>query len=381
MAYELKPCKTETEERITKQVTANSMRDSLFAGLYSTVLSGSVCILTILRDFSDILGLPSSTRQPRNRIVILAMLVTVTAIAAAAIAVLVFLSDRREYKVHNKGIVLITGASSGIGRHAAEFLADNHDFLVLAGVRKDSDFSSIANMAKKNLRPLMIDVASHESCTKAVEEIRRLTESENLPFVGLVNNAGVGHFNPIEFQALNDARAVFDTNFFGLLDLTKQCLPFLRASQGRVVMLSSISGFVSTPFSGIYAASKFAVEALSDALRRELLHHGVSVSVVQPGYVRTAIIASSRKASETQFEEQKVELLELYPAAVKRGGMEKMLSEQPGPDVTTTPAIVHALTSAVPKTRYPVAGALGMSATFISWFVWTTSDRIKDFLF
>ncbi len=146
-------------------------------------------------------------------------------------------------------------------------------------------------------------------------------------------------------------------------------------------MLSSISGIVSTPFSGMYAASKYAVEALSDALRRELLSHGVSVSVVQPGYVRTQIIASSRKATEDIYEEQKSELLAVYPGAAKRAGMEQMMAAQPGPEGTTTPAIVDALTSAFPKTRYPVAGAMGLSAQSISWLVWALSDRVKDFLF
>jgi short-subunit dehydrogenase len=312
---------------------------------------------------------------------IVGMIVTISTVLVAVVAVLVFLAERRQYKVHSEGIVLITGASTGIGRDAAVYLTEHTGYLVLAGVRKESDFSSIDKLGKKNLKPVLIDVSSHESCTKTVQEIRALSESRGLPFVGLVNNAGVGHFNPVEFQDLDAARSLFDTNFFGLLDLTQQVLPLLRASQGRIVMLSSVSGFVASPFSGIYAASKFAVEALSDSLRRELQHHGVSVSVIQPGYVRTQIISSSRKNSQEQFEEQQADLLALYPTAAKRAGMEKMMSEQPGPEVTTTPAIVHALTAAHPKTRYPVASGMGLSATFISWIVWLVSDRVEDVIF
>jgi short-subunit dehydrogenase len=309
------------------------------------------------------------------------MLGIVSAIAVAAVSALVFFTEMREYKVHTEGIVLITGASSGIGKDAAEYLADHHNFLVLAGVRKQSDFAAVEKLNKKNLLPFLIDVASHESCTTAVDNVKKLSVERNLPFVGLVNNAGIGRFSPLEFQEMDDARALFDTNVFGLLDLTKQTLPLLRASQGRVVMISSISGFVSSPFSGIYAASKFAVEALSDALRRELLSHGVSVSVVQPGYVRTQIIATSRKATEEVYKEQSSQMLALYPGVAKREGMEEMMAQQPGPELTTTPGIVHALTAAHPKTRYPVAGALGLSATAISWMVWSLSDRVKDFLF
>mmetsp|Transcript_119388 Transcript_119388/g.234583 ORF Transcript_119388/g.234583 Transcript_119388/m.234583 type:complete len:310 (-) Transcript_119388:44-973(-) len=306
------------------------------------------------------------------------MLGLLSAAVVAVIAALVFFKEQHEYFVHNSGIVLITGASTGIGRHAAEYLADNHNFLILAGVRKESDFSSIQNMNKSNLLPILIDVSSHESCEVAVEEIRKLSEQRRLPFVGLVNNAGVGMFNPLEFQDMGEIRRLFDTNVFGLLDLTQQTLPLLRASKGRIVMLSSVSGFVSSPFSGAYAASKYAVEALSDSLRRELVEHGVSVSVVQPGYVRTQIIASSVKASEEQYLERKSEMLSLYPGAAKRDGMEQMMAEQVGPDVTTTPAIEHALIAAYPKTRYPVAGAMGLSAKFISWMVWALSDRLED---
>jgi NAD(P)-dependent dehydrogenase (short-subunit alcohol dehydrogenase family) len=309
------------------------------------------------------------------------MIAAVSTVLVAVTAVLVFLAERQQYKVHSEGIVIITGASTGIGRDATEFLADNFNFVVLAGVRKESDFSAIEKLNKKNLRPLMLDVSSHESCTKAVQEIKSLSDSRSLPLVGLVNNAGVGQYNPVEFQDLDAARAVFDTNFFGLLDLTQQVLPLLRASGGRIVMLSSIGGFVGGPFSGVYAASKFAVEALSDSLRRELQHHNVSVSVIEPGYVRTQLIASSRKSSQEQYNQQEAQLLALYPAVGNPAEMEVMMSTQPGPEVTTTPAIVLALTAAHPKTRYPVAGAAGLSATVIAWIVWLLSDRMEDALF
>lgn len=309
------------------------------------------------------------------------MLGLISAVIVAAVAALVFFKEQHQYEVHTAGIVLITGASTGIGRHAAEHLADNHNFLILAGVRKESDFSSIEKLNKPNLLPILIDVSSHDSCTVAVREIRRLSEQRQLPFVALVNNAGIGMFNPLEFQDLGELRRLFDTNVFGLLDLTQQSLPMLRASKGRIIMISSIAGFFSSPFSGAYAASKYAVEALSDALRRELLDHGVSVSVVEPGYVRTQIIATSRKTTEEIYQERKSEILAVYPGAAKRDGMEEMMAQQVGPEVTTTPAIEHALTAKLPKTRYPVAGALGLSAKFISWLVWGLSDRLKDAMF
>jgi short-subunit dehydrogenase len=210
--------------------------------------------------------------------------------------------------------------------------------------------------------------------------LKELTEKYNLPFVGLVNNAGIGgNYSPLEFQDMEYARKLLDTNVFGLLDLTQLSLPLLRQSQGRLVMISSLSGIFSLPLSGIYSASKFALEALSDALRRELAPHNVSVSVVQPGYVKTQIIKSSMKS----IQEQDQEMLTLYPTAsvAKRERMAEMMERMPGPEVTTTPAILHALTAAFPKTRYPVAEASGLSAKTLTWVSWILSDRIKDLVF
>ncbi len=303
----------------------------------------------------------------------------ILAVVVALLAGLVFHAERKEFAVHDKGIILVTGASTGIGRDAAEYLSKNTGFLVLAGVRKESDYQNILETNKQML-PFMVDVASHESCVNAVTKIQELTEKYNLPFVGLVNNAGIGgNFSPLEYQDMEFARTLFDTNVFGLLDLTQQALPLLRASHGRVVMISSLSGIFAIPLSGIYSASKFALEALSDTLRRELIVHNVSVSVVEPGYVKTAIIKTSLKSVQPQS----AEMLALYPNAAisKREGMAVMMDSMPGPEVTTTPAIVHALTSAYPKTRYPVAQASGLQAKVLTWVSWVLSDRIKDMIF
>lgn len=310
---------------------------------------------------------------------------TVAGVSAVVVAAaLVYKAERKEYPPHTSGIILITGASSGIGRDAAEHLAKNYNFLVLAGVRKESDFQKIQEQNHKNLLPLIIDVSSHESCVHAVEKLKELIDKHNLPFVGLVNNAGVGEFNPVEFQDIAEARTLFDTNVFGLLDITQLTLPLLRSCKGRVVMLSSISGIVSTPFQGLYAMSKYAVEALSDALRREVTRHGVSVSIIEPGYVKTQIMKTSLRGKGpdgVEIEPQNADMLALYPAAIKRDGMAEMMERMPGPETTTTPAIVHALTSAFPKTRYPVAQASGLSGRVLSWLAWLLTDRLKDVAF
>ena len=301
----------------------------------------------------------------------------ILATSVALVSFLIYKTERKEFVVHTSGIVLITGASSGIGRDAAEYLAKHCNFLVLAGVRKQCDYDSILQLKHKNLLPLIIDVSSHESCVKAAAKLSELMDEHNLPFVGLVNNAGVGTFNPLEFQETAEAKVLFDTNVFGLMDITRLTLPLLRRSKGRVINLSSLSGIVSTQFTGVYSASKYAVEALSDALRREVAHHGVSVSMIEPGYVKTELMKSAGKGVEPLSEE----LLALYPEAKKRETMAGMMERMPGPGETTTPAIFHAMTSAFPKTRYPVAQASGLGAVMVSWLVWLFSDRIKDKLF
>lgn len=304
-------------------------------------------------------------------------LVPILATSVALVSFLIYKTERKEFLVHTTGIVLITGASSGIGRDAAEYLAKHCNFLVLAGVRKQSDYDNILHLKHKNLLPFIIDVTSHESCVKGAAKLSELMDEHNLPFVGLVNNAGVGTFNPLEFQDIAVARALFDTNVFGLMDLTHLLLPLLRRSKGRVINLSSLSGIVSTQFTAVYSASKYAVEAISDALRREVAHHGVSVSMIEPGYVKTELMKSAGKDAEPLSDE----LLALYPDAKKRDAMPQMMERMPGPGQTTTPAIVHAMTSAFPKTRYPVAQANGLPAVVVTWLVWLFSDRIKDKLF
>ncbi len=183
---------------------------------------------------------------------------------------LLSLIKQHPFKIHKKGILLITGASSGIGRHAAQYIASGHsEYLVLAGVRKESDAEAIRCLEIKNLQPTILDVTSPSSCERVLGDIRAVMEKNNLPFVGLVNNAGVCRTMPFEFHTVEDARNVFDVNVFGVMNITQTLLPLLRASQGRIVMISSICGFIGMPVSAVYAASKFALEGMSDSLRRE----------------------------------------------------------------------------------------------------------------
>ena len=202
---------------------------------------------------------------PMNMIAILSCI-----FVTVALFYTVRFSFSREYHVHTtSGIVLITGASSGIGRHAAIFLA-SAGFHVFAGVRKESDLLNFTRSNISHLYPIILDVTSDEACFKSKVVVQEHMKKLKLPFIALINNAGISRSIPIEFHHLDDAKAVFDTNTFGALQLSQQFIQLLRESKGRLIFVGSVAGKVAAPLIGLYAASKFAIEAIGDAFRREL---------------------------------------------------------------------------------------------------------------
>ena len=225
-------------------------------------------------------------------------------VVMALLASLLHLIHQRfisSFPVHHQGIIIITGASSGIGRHAAEHLA-RKGYHVLAGVRRDDDFNEIETRRFTghcpHLYALKLEVTSNESIQAAAEEVRRIMTSTDLPLVALVNNAGIGGGLAIEMESLANVRAVFEVNVFGVLATTQAFLPMLRSSRGRIVMVSSTAGFLCGPMFGIYCASKHALEGISDALRMEVAGQGISVSIIQPGYVNTNFITAASNRLE-----------------------------------------------------------------------------------
>ena len=278
-----------------------------------------------------------------------------------------------------RGLVLVTGASSGIGRSAALSLARAHpQWTVLAGVRRREDAAAVEAEAA-NVRGLLLDVADARSRAGAAAAVLALQASHG-PLLALVNNAGVARSVPAELHDLADARAVFEVNFFGLLGLTQALLPALRASRGRIVQLSSMAGRIATPLNGIYAASKFAVEAVSDALRRELAG-AVSVTVVQPAFVRSAIFRADKAAASTLSggdDAARAAYPHLYTAA-RTAALQSELDAAASTDCTDA-AIGAALTDARPLARVQVAHASGVPATVIAWLAWALPDRVFDLI-
>lgn len=248
---------------------------------------------------------------------------------------------------HRHDPVLVTGCSSGIGRAAAlDLLAAGHT--VYATARRPE---TLTDLEAAGARVLALDVTDESSMTAAVATVER----EHGRVGALVNNAGYGVYGPVEEVDLDDVRRQFETNVFGLARLTQLVLPGMRAARrGRVVNIGSMGGRLTFPLGGFYHASKYAVEALSDALRVELRPFGVDVVVIEPGLIRTG------------FEQIASTGLDGAPAdspyaAMRTSGDEATRSGYSGPLATGPEAVARVVTTAVearrPRTRYVVTPA------------------------
>jgi NAD(P)-dependent dehydrogenase (short-subunit alcohol dehydrogenase family) len=251
----------------------------------------------------------------------------------------------------SRGAVLISGASTGIGRACAEHL-DNLGFTVFAGVRKQSDGDSLRESGSGRTQPVMLDVTDGESIVSALEAVG---EASPTGLAGLVNNAGVSAGGPLEFVALDDWRHALEVNFIGQVAVTQAALPALRKARGRIVNMTSIGGRLASPFLGPYNASKYALEAVTDALRVELRQFGIEVAAVEPGAVATPIWEKGRAGAEQATASMPAEALKLYSAGM--AAISKFISqgERSGvPPLEVARAVGHALTARRPKTRYVV---------------------------
>ena len=189
-------------------------------------------------------------------------------------------------------IVVITGVSTGIGYSSAKILCGS-GYRVFGSVRKQEDAEKVTSEFGANFTPLIFDVTD----SKGIQENAQIVKATLIPgeaLAGLINNAGVAMGGPINLIDTDVFRKQFEVNFFGLIEVTKTFLPMLGAvknsmQQGKIINISSVSGRRAHPFVAPYTASKFAVEAFSDALRREMLLYGVDVILIEPGPIKTAI--------------------------------------------------------------------------------------------
>jgi NAD(P)-dependent dehydrogenase (short-subunit alcohol dehydrogenase family) len=210
----------------------------------------------------------------------------------------------------SKIAVVITGASSGIGRACALHL-DKQGFRVFACVRRIGDGATVKDNASGRLTPLMVDVTDPESIERARLAVTQAI-AKNGAVLSLVNNAGVILGGPLEFLSPDDLRKELEVNLIGVLQVTQAFLPLIRESKGRIVNMSSTSGLIAFPFLGPYAATKFALEAISDSWRIELRPWHISVSLIEPGDVATPIWDKSLKLVDTVIKQWPPQAFDLY---------------------------------------------------------------------
>lgn len=268
--------------------------------------------------------------------------------------------------------VVVTGASSGIGRATALRLAQRNVH-VFAGVRREEDGEHLKVEAPERITPIMIDVANEATISAAAATVTTSVGERGLQ--GLVNNAGISVPGPLEFLPLDDLRRQLEVNVVGQIAVTQAFMLLIRQGHGRIVNVGSIGGRMATPFLGPYNASKFAIEALTDSLRMELQPWGIHVAVVEPGAIDTRIWEKGQQAANEIEAEMPEEARRLYGKAMD--AMRKAAKESEERGITpeeVAKAISHALFSKKPKTRY----VIGNDARVQALLSRVAPDPVKD---
>lgn len=272
------------------------------------------------------------------------------------------------------GSVVVTGASTGIGRACALRL-DRMGWRVFAGVRRPADGEALRAKASARLLPVELDVTDEASIARAAGLVAESAGDAGL--AGLVNNAGISVAGPLEFLPLEELRRQLEVNVTGQVAVTQAFLPLIRKGNGRIVFMGSISGRLATPFLGPYAASKFALEAIADALRVELRPWGIRVSIVEPGSIATPIWEKGQDAAdelEQQLSPRGHELYDPAIAAVRQAARDAAARGVPPGRVAK--AVAHALTAPRAKTRYLVGNDARLQLAMASLL----PDRARDSL-
>lgn len=250
--------------------------------------------------------------------------------------------------------VVVTGVSSGIGRAIAlDLIAAG--YTVFGSVRRSQDASALVEQGKDQFIPLLFDVTDEAGIARAVAEVKQRVGSAGL--AGLVNNAGINVSGPFLHQPADQFRQIIEINFLGLVAVTRAFLPLLgaeghapRARPGRIINIGSVQGIFAVPFMSAYASSKHAVEGFAQALRREMIPYGISVSTIEPNFTKSDIFAKAATDSakyryeDTRYEEALVQF--------NAGLASEEAKAKPASSVTRK--VLHALEAPRPRTRYPL---------------------------
>lgn len=268
------------------------------------------------------------------------------------------------------GAVLVTGASTGIGR-ATALLLDAKGYRVYAGVRKEADATELGKAGSDRLAPIIVDVTDAAQIESARSAIAEAVGEQGV--VGIVNNAGVGDGGPVETLDLDDLRRVLEVNLVGQVAVTQAFLPLVRKAKGTIVFIASIGGRIASPFMSPYNTSKFAIEALGESLRTEVAPWGIDVAVVEPGSIDTPIWSKGAETIDEQTEGMSEDARRLYGKQLER--METILKDTADrgiPPQAVAEAIHDAISSDNPKHRYLV----GRDAKIAARLKGTLPDRV-----
>ncbi len=265
--------------------------------------------------------------------------------------------------------VLITGASTGIGRATALRLAAS-GWTVLAGVRKTADGEALTAAGGERVLPVQLDVTDPEQIERAAQRVREIAPGG---LDALVNNAGSVVVGPLELLSLDDLRRQFEVNFFGHIAVTQALLPSLRRARGRIVLVSSIGGLITTPYLSPYHTSKYALEALGNSLRTELARSGIQVALIEPGSIATPIWEKNLGQVEglavpEELREQYGHVSAAMAKALKNTARRGIAPEQ------AARTIERALTAKRMRARY----VIGRDAHVMLWASRLLPDRLFD---
>ena len=270
--------------------------------------------------------------------------------------------------------IVITGASTGIGEDAARLLIQ-HGFRVFGSVRKPADAERLQLKLGAAFVPLTFDVTDEAAVQAAAEQVREMLNGETL--FGLVNNAGVAVPATLIHQPIEEFRKQIEINVIGQLIVTQAFAPLLgvdrslKGAPGRIINMSSVSGKNGSPFLGAYAASKHALEGLSESLRRELMLYGIKVVIIAPGPVATPIWDKAEQVNINQYQHTEyVEAAVKFQKYAVKNGRNGLSVEQ------LSNVILQALTSSNPRLRYNV-----VPNPFTYWIMSLLPKRFLDNLF
>ncbi len=268
--------------------------------------------------------------------------------------------------------ILITGASTGIGYNLAKIFL-NHGFRVFGSVRKEADAQKLKNEFGENFHALIFDVTNHESVRSSITELKSIIGQEGL--AGLINNAGIAISGTIMHTSIEDYQRQFDVNYFGVIAVTKACLPLLGAQKdytlkpGKIINISSVSGKIAYPFLSPYCSSKFALEAFSDSLRREMLIYGIDVITIGPGPIKTPIWKKSEALPSKILNSDYGLGLQRFHHQIVKGVKNAMDPEELGNRIYSIFVKKH------PKTRYAFLNNKFINYTIPLYFL---SPRMVD---